>query len=663
MLKIIGPLMTSPSCHIDRRDFLQAGTAAVLSAGFSPASAAGWQGDTPQEGSLKATEKTGEKHLLWQPRADLTVRVLPPSFAVVTGKEGERDLAVKLRLADSRVQENEANFEYELTIGEGGLKRTGKYSASYSLAHKNERAVLTQKTALRFSEPLRLNLTVTHQVEVIGREAFQCTLPLRYGVVKRFDLGDCQKAAGYYVLGRGSSAQAGEELALAVIGIGFDAQPGGTFAVATDPYCGSQFRFRGTNGKGVSAVTTSYTYSGSLVPLREEARTAVLVSHPGGIDGMLSSYYDAIPEIQPSPAWVQDVQLVYYDYISDYKSKPGQGWYKDVEKLAEKIPAEHRGKVALCLEGYYDYLGRYNYDHERRRLDEEWDSYDVKARKLPMSLAEVHRRIKFAKDRGFRVIWYFADGMSSDTTSPYYQKDKVIKDENGKYLRRGFWQWRPDVIAKRPPNDNPELWQDENITNHLLDPGNPEVVDWFLGYMEALLNEYGRELDGFTWDETFEVETNVISTSETARTYSDRAFMHLVSRLSQLVQEWHKVNPDLVFLSSDDGSTPYALAAHGTYQDSACAPQTWPLCLLINYRTCLWSCNWYPITGDRNNEFNVHKYGLPQGLSNGWGDNQGPSEMPEEILNRVVERFLKRVGDGKDRTRYLSNLLDAMTVS
>ena len=648
---------------VTRRDFLQAGGAAVLSAGFSPVvSTAAQQEEAPQTGSLKAVEKAGEKHLLWQPRADLKVRLLPPSFTVVTGKEGDRPLAVKLQLADSRVQEDAASFDYELTIGEGSLKRTGKYTAGYSLALKNERAVLTQKTALSFSEPLHLNLTVTHPAEVTGREALQCTLPLRYGVVKRFDLGDGQKAAGYYVLGRGSTAQEGEELALPVIGVGFDAQTGGTFAVATDPYCGSQFRLRGASEKGVSLLNTSYTYLGSLVPLREEARTTVLVSHLGGIDGMLSSYYDAIPEIQPSPSWVQAVQLVYYDYISDYKSEPGQGWYKDVEKLAEKIPAEHRGKVALCLEGYYDYLGRYNYDHEKRRLDESWDSYDEKARKVPMSLAEVHKRVKFAKDRGFRVIWYFADGMSSDTTSPYYIKDKVIKDENGKYLRRGFWQWRPDVIAKRPPNDNPELWQDANITNHLLDPGNPEVMDWFLGYMEAVLKEYGRELDGFTWDETFEIETNVISTTGTELTYSDRAYMRLVSRLSQLVQEWHKVNPDLVFLSSDIGDTPYALVAHGTYQDSACAPQTWPLCLLINYRTCLWSCNWYPITGDRNNEFNVHKYGLPQGLSNGWGDNQGPSEMPEEILNRVVERFLKRVGNGKDRTRYLQNVLDAMTV-
>src|ERR1039458_6851960 len=62
---------------VTRRDFLQAGGAAVLSAGFSPVvSAAGQRGEAPQTGSLKAVEKAGEKHLLWQPRADLTVHLL-----------------------------------------------------------------------------------------------------------------------------------------------------------------------------------------------------------------------------------------------------------------------------------------------------------------------------------------------------------------------------------------------------------------------------------------------------------------------------------------------------------------------------------------------------------------------------------------------------------
>ena len=78
MLKIIGSKTTLLSPNLNRRAFLQAGTAAVLSAGFSPVSAMGQQKEAPQKGSLKAVEKAGEKHLLWQPRADLAVRLRLP---------------------------------------------------------------------------------------------------------------------------------------------------------------------------------------------------------------------------------------------------------------------------------------------------------------------------------------------------------------------------------------------------------------------------------------------------------------------------------------------------------------------------------------------------------------------------------------------------------
>jgi len=617
------------------------------------------------KGALKSIERNKQQELLWQPGAEFAVSLLPPSFVATSEKQGRIALPLRIQLSSHRVDEDRASFDYELTIDDSGTKRMGKYTVKYSLGSKDERRVLTQNTALGFDEPLRFNLTVVHTLQMTGKKVVTCTLPLRYGVVRAFEVEEGQKIAGYYVLGQGSTAQKGEELALPVIGLDFDAQIGGTLAVATDPYCGSQFRVCGASEKAPneSLVTTSYTYMGSMVPLREEERTEVYVVHKGGIDGMLRSFYDVIPEIHPSPSWVQSVQLNYYDDISSYKSEPGQGWYHDVQKLAEKIPTEHRGKVVLCLEGYYDYVGRYCYDHEKRQLAEAWDAYDMKAAKVPMTLTEVHKRIKFAKDRGFRVMWYFADGMSSDTTSPYYRKNWVIIDEKGGCPSRGFWEWRPEFKDKMPPGPFPVLPDEALPTNHLLDPGNSEVIEWFVGYMEALLKEYGRELDGFTWDETFLVKVGTISTTGSTPTYSDRAFMRLLSRLSQVVQECHKINPDLVLMASDDGFTPYALVAHGTYQDSGCSPSMWPPCLLINYRTCLWSCNWTPVKEDNNNAFAVRKYGLPQGLSNGFGDLQGPAEMPAEILDCVIQRFLKRVSDGRDRTRYLRDVLDAMTFS
>ena len=667
MVRLIDNKMVCSSRSVTRRNFLQNGTAGVLgvlTAGSGDVRAAGRE-EAGKKGPLKAVERTGEKHLLWQPTANLTVRVLPPVFKVVAATQGQGPLPLKVQLAASQVQEDRAGFDYELTIDEGGTRRTGKYTVGYSLGARDERVVLTQKTTLQFDEPLRRDFSVAHTVQVTGKKAVKCTLPLRYGVVNDFVVGRCQEAAGYFVLGRGSTLREGEELALPVIGLGFDDGSGEALTVATDPYCGSQFRVWRSSEKAQdeSSVTISYTYSGSLIPVRKEERTEVFVSHRRGIDGMLDSFYDAIPEIHPSPSWVHDIQLNYYDDLSDYKSEVAQGWYKDVQKLAEKIPGEHRGKAVLCLECYYDYLGRYNYDHEKRQLDKEWDAYDFKAHRVPMTLAEVHKRIKFAKDRGFRVVWYFGDGMASDTSSPYYRKDWVIKDETGKYPSRGFWQWRPDIEAQMP-GGHPAILEDGGTpTNHLLDPGNPEVCTWFMGYMEALLKEYGRELDGFVWDETFLVKSGWVSMAGAEPTYSDRAYMRLASRLSQLVQEWRPVNPDLVFLVSDIGRTPYALVAHGTYQDSSCFPQMWPPCLLTNYRTCLWSCNWSPVTGDTNNYLAVNMYGLPQGLSNGFRDDQGPSEMPEEILDGVIQRFLKRIKKGGDRACYLLNVMEAMSLN
>lgn len=665
MLKIVGSTRLRSCGGVSRRNFLQAGTAGALGLLAAGSSNAAGKEEAGKQGSLKVVEKAKEKHLLWQLTTELTVRVLPPSFTAASGKQGQGPLPVKVQLAASRVRDGGGNFDYELAIEDHGVSRKGKYSLEYGVTEKDDRQILTQRTKLQFNDPLELDLTVAHGLQVTGKALSNTVLPLSYGVVKVFPLAERKEISSYYALGRGSTSTAGEELALPVIGLGFDDTAGGTFAISTDPYCGSQFRVEGNCGceklQRGSSVTIAYTYKGSLVPLREEERTAAFVSHQGKIDGMLRSFYETVPEILPSPSWIQEIQLNYYDDISSHNSEPGQGWYHDVQKLAERIPAEHRGKVALCLEGYYDYLGRYSYDHEKRQLDPQWNAYDMQARGVPMTLAEVHKRIEFAKDRGLRVIWYFADGMASDTTSPYYRKDWVIKDEKGRYLSRGFWQWRPELKDKMPAGHFAVLNKDQNPTNHVLDPGNPQVCGWFMGYMEALLKEYGGELDGFTWDETFLIRRAVISTNGPEPTYSDRAFMHLVSRLAQLVQQWRKVNPNLVFLSSDAGWTPYGLVAHGTYQDSACSPQIWPLCFLINYRTCLWSCNWSPITAEFNNNFAVERYGLPQGLSNGFGDDQGPSEMPGEILDGVVRRFLKRIEGGADRTRYLQSVGDIMT--
>jgi hypothetical protein len=142
--------------------------------------------------------------------------------------------------------------------------------------------------------------------------------------------------------------------------------------------------------------------------------------------------------------------------------------------------------------------------------------------------------------------------------------------------------------------------------------------------------------------------------------YLDRAMMRLVAALTRRVQTWHKVNPDLVFLTSDDldmvglgkDTAPYALVSHGTYQDSWCKPDAWPPGLLPNYRNCLWSCNWHPVKNRTWNAIAVERYGIAQGITDGFGDDQGPADMPPALFDEIIARFLKRFESG-DRTRYL----------
>jgi len=137
--------------------------------------------------------------------------------------------------------------------------------------------------------------------------------------------------------------------------------------------------------------------------------------------------------------------------------------------------------------------------------------------------------------------------------------------------------------------------------------------------------------------------------------------MNLVADVTREVQRNWATNPDLALLLSDNlhmmksgqETIPFCLVAHGTYQDSQCNPVAWGPGMIPNYRNCLYSCNWRPVTWHDWNRIAVEDYGLPLGLGNGYWDDKGPSEMPEKLLDEDIELFLNRCKSGKDRTRYL----------
>ena len=239
---------------------------------------------------------------------------------------------------------------------------------------------------------------------------------------------------------------------------------------------------------------------------------------------------------------------------------------------------------------------------------------------VEMNLADMHRRIRYAKDRGFRVGLYFADGLNAgDEVKDIYDPSKV--------LRWGGWS-NVDTAGK----------------SYVQNPLHPAVVEFFQGYLRAMLAEYGNEIDGFVWDETFHVQSGDMGTPEYPG-YAARAMLRLVESLSVMTQEHRR---ELAFLTSDclglDNryDVPCALMAHGTYQDSAMAPNAWDHGLFPNYRNALWSCNWAPMAYFDRTRYAADVFDAPISISNGYGEELGVSDMSRDQLRQVMELFERR---------------------
>lgn len=550
---------------------------------------------------------------LWRPASGCVVRVFAPELLLLDGTGGTTRVAVTSGAATA----DGAMLTY--ATGLGAVKMSLDAGTG---------SVLVARLALALEKPVTNDLEVAIAFQVENQSAVRMGLPERNGVFRAWPISQQRSGAGRFELGCAARSPVPcSELGMPAAGLVFGVDDP-ELAVAFDPYCGGVIQANAIGGG--TRVTVRTTYSGSLVPVQSETRTVALEFHRNGADGTCRAFYRTIPEIEPGAAWTHDVHLVYYDYLSEN----GEGWFKDLQTLAGRIPKERRGRVAVCLHGWYDYFQQYAYDHKTGHLIEEWTAFPG-TRKIPMNIAEMHRRMKFARDLGFRVLLYFSDGTNSDSGAPAFHPEFVLKDKSGKT----FPGWKgPDSLGQPL----------------MMDPSVPGLRDWYRGYLRALLDEYATSVDGFVWDETFYIRTNFVSYPGGHAKYADRAMMSLVSELSQLVQTRRKLNPDLVFLASDIGQTAYALVAHGTYQDSAMEERHWGPSMFQNYRNCLWSCNWYPLRHAKQNEIAANKYGLPQGLSNGWEDDCGPSRMPAALLDDVLKRFSKNIETGRQRLRYLT---------
>ncbi len=256
-----------------------------------------------------------------------------------------------------------------------------------------------------------------------------------------------------------------------------------------------------------------------------------------------------LPDVPPGPEWLHEIAMVGFDFLSD----GGQGWEKDVHELARLLKPEERHRVALCFHGWYDTLGGYSFDAAKKEMKSEWVAMG-RTRKVHFTQDEMRRRLKLARDQGFRVLLYFNDGLLQDTGTPDYRPQWDMVNLKGD--KRGGWT-------------GPDTWGETFARN----PTHPEVRQWYHNYLAALLRSFGPVVDGFVWDETFYVRTGTI-TLQPQPAYCDQAMLQLVKTLTAQVRA---ANPQKAFLTSDcihaEGLAPlndalpgYALVADGTYQ-------------------------------------------------------------------------------------------------
>ncbi len=500
-----------------------------------------------------------------------------------------------------------------------------------------------QQVSLQSQSPgegdIKLVLPRNFQLPYENRRVF---LPLKNGIGRRKLVGAVDNEDEYAYKFAGNY-EGGKAQLLAVPMVDEYADHGNLrLTFCADPYFTSYF----TLPFGDKPGQFHCIYPEQLGLRGREERTVCTAVHRGDPRTAMNAFYACVlADVKKGPEWLHDVAMIDYDYLSEN----GRGWFADIDKLTEVIQPADRAKVFLALHGWYDLIGRYTYDQRTRALDKKWVSFPSarspvvqalgdapgewtlnywskpsvsKLQPVEMTLDDMHRRIRYAKDKGFRVGLYFADGLSGCTAA------KGLDDQT-RILTWGGWVG-PDTGGK----------------TFQQNPLHPAVRDFFKGYAGALLAEYGKELDGYIWDETYFIDPGDAGT-DSYRGYADRAMMTLVKEIADAVARY---NSQLCFFASDvigvrhwTHKAPYALVAHATYQDSNCRPEAWSYGLFPNFRNTLWSCNWAAVSNFHWTKYGVETFDTPVVIANGSaGDDIGIAELSSQQLKQVLNLFEKR---------------------
>jgi hypothetical protein len=209
------------------------------------------------------------------------------------------------------------------------------------LFYHDNHAVLQHVIELSGFKKLEKDLTIYFPVNTLNHFD-KVLMPLKSGIIYQSDNVTDTKIASYRCAGK--PEKYANDIALPMIVCTTGKQ--GT-AVMTDPY------FTSLYDKGV--IRWTYPKEVGLEDLVER-RTIIEAEGVSDLDEGMSMYYQTIlKEVPAGPAWMKNIAMISYDYMSDN----GKGWFRDIDTLSTLIPIADRRKVALCLHGWYDIVGRY----------------------------------------------------------------------------------------------------------------------------------------------------------------------------------------------------------------------------------------------------------------------------------------------------------------
>ncbi len=525
------------------------------------------------------------------------------------------------------------------------VQRTRSIRKEGSETETVEQLVLTPEqpwtAALEIRYPFRIDFSeavpsLNNAKSADSAQRLSLVLPLRNGWAKRMVLENEAVSAEYRLADTLTGSET-PELALPVIQI--DGPGHRQAAVMIDPRFSALFIVH-VAGQVIEGEIR-YRFRGDRVPIKRAESRWVGIWRASQTDqarpfgASIDAFFRMmLPDVPPGPQWLHGIAMVGYDYLSD----DGQGWDRDVAKLAEWLPREERQHVALCFHGWYDGIGSYSFDDATGRIQDQWVAMP-KTRKVALTKELVRQRLQRTRELGFRVLWYFGDGLLQDRGIPAYREAWNFLDEQGG-APRPTWTG-PDTMDK----------------NFIRNPAHPEVTQWYQRYLSALLQDFGPVVDGFVWDETYYIRRGDVA-HQPEPAYCDRAMFDLVRALRKQVKAH---DAEKVFLSSDDigvfglvDAIGYAMVADGNYQDSWCDPAGWSFALFPNWRNTSWSCNWWALTNFNRTQWGVENFGVPVAISNGWEDDRGPAEWTTAERDQFLTLFRKRLAM-PERVRFLTD--------